>query len=74
MPRTTTRIRQTRERHKGPLTTLSATTSVKGLSDYHYIIVCIDGPESVNREASWSSSFDDKDTHNIFKALAEQTR
>ena len=41
---------------------------------FKYICVVIDGPESIDRKASWASSFDDYDTHKMFQALAEQTR
>jgi len=44
------------------------------MSEYKYVIVCIDGPESFNRQASWASDFDDEDSNKIFTALAEQTR
>ncbi len=39
-----------------------------------YIVVIVDGPESVNREASWASSFKIEDCSKIFDALAEQSR
>lgn len=39
-----------------------------------FVVIAIDGPESVNRQASWSSSFPPDDTHKIFQALADQTK
>jgi len=39
-----------------------------------YICVVIDTPETINRQASYASSFDNEDTHKIFQALAEQTK
>lgn len=41
---------------------------------FKYICVVIDGPESIDRNASWSSSFNDDDTHKLFQALADQTK
>jgi len=50
------------------------TTTDPDFAGFKYICIVIDGPESVNREASWASSFSDEDTFKILQALAEQTR
>lgn len=39
-----------------------------------YICVVVDGPEAVNRQASYASSFNNEDTQKLFQALADQTK
>ena len=39
-----------------------------------FIIVCIDPPESINRQASWMSDFDDPDTMRVLQAVVDQSR
>lgn len=68
------KILHTNERHAGDLHDLTNFANNVLAGNFKYICVVVDGPESVNREASWASSFNDEDTHKIFAALAEQTR
>ena len=69
-----TKIRHTLPRHSTNLAALCREANMPKMSEYKYVIVCIDGPESFNRQASWASDFDDEDSNKIFTALAEQTR
>lgn len=67
------KILQTLDRHRIALTLMSKLTTGRNFPD-KYIVVAIDDPKSMNRQASWASDFDGADTHKIFKALSEQTR
>lgn len=67
-------IRHTLERHAGQIALLEREALRPEMAGTKYVLVVVDGPESFNREASWSSSFNDQDTHKIFQALADQTR
>lgn len=69
------RILHTLPRHEKQLRILRDFCTISpDLIGTKYIIVAIDGPESVNRQASFASSFEGEDTHKLFNALAEQTR
>ena len=69
----TLKLRRTLPRHAEALGKLNSVAVGPSFPD-RYIIVAIDGPESINRQCSWASSFNDEDTHKIFQALADQTR
>lgn len=66
-------ILQTKERHFVPLTEIEQFILTKH-PDRKYVVVLIDGPESVNREASWASNFLAEDMPKIFGALSEQSK
>lgn len=69
------KIRHTLPRHAKQLGILSNFCTISpDMTGTKYLVVAIDGPESVNRQASWASSFNDEDTHKIFQALADQTK
>lgn len=68
------KILHTNERHGKDMRQFVYTAGQSLSGDFKYICVVIDGPQSINREASWASSFNDEDTHKIFQALADQTR
>ena len=61
-------------RHAGDIEHFSNAASSLLSGNFKYICVIIDGPESVNREASWASDFNPDDTHKIFQALADQSK
>lgn len=67
-------ILQALPRHSTQLELLRRHCEQKHMIDCKYVIVAIDGPESINRQASWASDFNDVDTHQLFQALADQTR
>lgn len=67
-------IRHTLERHAKQVARFEREAMHPEMAGVKYIIVVVDGPESVNREASWVSSFNDQDMHKIFAALADQTK
>jgi hypothetical protein len=66
------KIRHTLPRHRKALEILGKVVVDLKFPD-KYIVVAIDGPESIDRKASWSSDFSDEDNHKIFQALADQT-
>ena len=66
-------LKHTRKRHCAALLRLEKEASKTDLAHLGYIIVVIDGPESVARRASYASSFNNIDTHKILEALASQT-
>ena len=68
------KIRHTLPRHAAQLGVLQRTVEQSHMTSCKYICVAIDGPESIDRKASWASSFNDDDTHKIFQALADQTK
>lgn len=68
------KILHTNERHQGDMHDLTNFSNNVLSGNFKHICVVIDGPESVNREASWSSDFNPDDTHKIFQALADQTK
>ncbi len=68
------KILHTNARHANDMDHFASAANSLLSGNFKYICVVIDGPESVNREASWASSFNDEDTHKIFQALADQTR
>jgi hypothetical protein len=61
-------------RHARQLEMLRARSMRQDMEGFKYVCVVIDPPESVDRKASWASSFNDVDTHKLFQALAEQTK
>lgn len=68
------KILHTLPRHARSLEVLQRVTSRPQMSTCKYVVVAIDGPESLNRQASWASDFTPDDTAKIFQALAEQTK
>ncbi len=66
-------ILHTRPRHFVPLTEIEQFILEKH-PDEKYVVVIVDGPESVNREASWASNFQAEDMPKIFDALAQQSQ
>ena len=68
------KILHTNARHQGDMHDLRNFAGNVLSGNNKYICVVIDGPESVNREASWASDFNPDDTHKIFQALADQTK
>ena len=67
-------ILYTLPRHHESLEKLRAVTRMQHMSGSKYLCVAIDGPDSVNRQASFASDFNYEDTHKLFAALAEQTK
>ncbi len=67
------KVLHTLPRHASALEILKRTVTGPNFPD-KYICVAIDGPASIDRKASWASSFNDEDTHKLFQALADQTR
>ncbi len=61
-------------RHNAELGTLVRACSEVHMRKMKYICVVVDGPESLDRKASWASSFNPDDTHKLFQALADQTK
>ena len=53
---------------------LRARAMRQDMEGFKYLCVVIDPAESVDRNASWASDFNDVDTHKLFQALADQTR
>jgi len=68
------KILHTNDRHAADIDHFATAANSLLSGNFKYLCVVVDGSESVNREASWASSFNDEDTHKIFAALAEQTR
>ena len=68
------KVLHTLPRHASQLEMLRARAMRGDMHGFKYICIVIDPPESVDRQASWASSFNDVDTHKLFAALAEQTK
>ncbi len=68
------KILHTNARHKADIDHFASAAGSLLSGKFKYICVVIDGPESVNREASWASNFSPEDTHKIFQALADQSK
>lgn len=66
-------IRHTLPRHARQLQMLQKLCEEKSMSGMKYIVVAVDGPESLDRQASWASDFNDVDTKQLFLSLYEQT-
>ncbi len=68
------KILHTLPRHASQLEMLRARAMRQDMEGFKYLCVVIDPAESVDRNASWASDFNDVDTHKLFQALADQTR
>lgn len=68
------KILHTLPRHAADLHCLQRCVEGMERPGVKFICVVLDGPEAINRQASWASSFEGEDTHKIFQALADQTR
>lgn len=67
-------ILHTLRRHSYQIEKLKELCERRDMTGIKYLIVAVDGPESVNRQASWASDFNAEDTHKMFQALADQTK
>ena len=66
-------IKHTFARHTGALLRLEKEIAKPDMRHLRYVLIVVDGPEAVARRASYTSTFNDADTHKIFEALAAQT-
>ncbi len=65
-------IRHTLPRHALQLESIQKLCEEKSMAGMKYIVVCLDGPDSFDRGASWASDFNDVDTKKLFWQLYEQ--
>lgn len=65
-------ILHTLPRHQAQLMRLLNQCGTPDMETSKYIIVAIDGPESINRQASYASDFNPEDTAKIMRAVADQ--
>ena len=68
------KILHTLQRHSDALIRLTNVCGTGDLAKQKFIIICVDGPESIDRKASFASDFSPEDTSKILKASAEQTK
>jgi hypothetical protein len=67
------KILHTLPRHSLQLNRFKNLVEGGAMAGFKYICVVIDGPESIDRKASYASDFNMEDTHKLFQALADQT-
>ncbi len=65
-------IHVTRMRHTEDMRIIEKLLRRKMHGGAHYIAIIYDGPESIIREASWTSSAKDQDVKAILEALHKQ--
>jgi len=72
------KILRTLDRHRESLSMFQRMVKKWRMPGYargdKFIVICIDPPDSVNRQASWMSDFDTEDTVKILQAVVEQSR
>lgn len=68
------KILHTLSRHSNALARLMKVCDTDELKGHKFIILCVDGPESIDRRASYSSDFSPEDTAKILMVSADQMK